>query len=63
MTKRDDGNFSIVTSPHLFGNVPPSPAHGVYISQLKYVDAYSSEAPDPTFGISRGLYSPPFSDR
>ena len=32
--KRDDFNFSIVNFPFLCGNIPQSPAYGVYISQL-----------------------------
>ena len=32
--KRDDINFNIINSPYLCSNIPPSPAYGVYISQL-----------------------------
>ena len=32
--KRDDFDFTIVNFPHLSSNIPSSPAHGVYISQL-----------------------------
>ena len=32
--KRDDFNFKIVNFPFLCGNIPASPAYGVYISQL-----------------------------
>ena len=32
--KRDDLNFEIVNFPFLDGDVPCSPAYGVYISQL-----------------------------
>ena len=32
--KRDDFNFEIVNFPFLDRNVPRSPSHGVYISQL-----------------------------
>ena len=32
--KRDDFNFPIVNFPFLSGNIPTSPAYGVYISQL-----------------------------
>jgi hypothetical protein len=32
--KRDDYDFAIVNSPFLCGNIPLSPAYGVYISQL-----------------------------
>jgi hypothetical protein len=32
--KQYDFNFSIVNFPHLFGNIPASPAYGVYISWL-----------------------------
>ena len=32
--KRDDFNFEIVNFPFLYGDVPPSPSCGVYISQL-----------------------------
>ena len=32
--KRDDFNFQIVNFPFLCGNIPVSPAYGVYISQL-----------------------------
>ena len=32
--KRDDFNFEIVNFPFLDGDVPRSPSHGVYISQL-----------------------------
>jgi len=41
--KRDDFNFSIVNFPHLYSNIPLSPAYGVYISQLiRYARACSS---------------------
>ena len=44
--KRDDFNFKIVNFPFLDGNIPASPAYGVFISQLvryargssKYID-------------------------
>ena len=40
--KRDDFNFSIVNFPFLCGNIPQSPAYGVYISQLiRYARASS----------------------
>ena len=32
--KRDDFNFKIVDFPNICGNIPASPADGVYISQL-----------------------------
>ena len=32
--KRDDFNFDIVNFPFLCGNIPQTPSHGVYISQL-----------------------------
>ena len=32
--KQEDFNFEIVNSPFLNGDVPRSPSHGVYISQL-----------------------------
>jgi len=32
--KRDDFNFPIVNFPYLCGNIPASPAYGVYVSQL-----------------------------
>ena len=32
--KRDDFDFKIVNFPYLCGNIPSSPAYGVYISQL-----------------------------
>ena len=32
--KRDDFNFEIANFPFLDGNVPHSPSHGIYISQL-----------------------------
>jgi hypothetical protein len=32
--KQNDLNFSIVNFPYLCSNIPSSPAHGVYISQL-----------------------------
>ena len=32
--KRDDFNFEIVNFPFLDGDVPRSPSHGIYISQL-----------------------------
>ena len=34
MIKRNDFNFEIVNFPFLDGDVPRSPAYGVYISQL-----------------------------
>jgi hypothetical protein len=38
--KRDDFDFAMVKFPFLFGNKPPSPAFGVYISKLiRYVRA------------------------
>jgi hypothetical protein len=41
--KRDDFNFSIVNFRYLLSNIPPSPAYGVYISQLiRYARACSA---------------------
>ena len=47
--KRDDLNFEIVNFPFLVGDVPRSPAYGVYIFQLihfarvcSYVDDFNS---------------------
>ena len=34
MIKRDDFNFEIINSPFREGDVPRSPSHDVYISQL-----------------------------
>ena len=40
--KRDDFNFSIVNFPFLCGNIPASPAYGVFVSQLiRYARACS----------------------
>ena len=41
--KRDDSNFHITNFPFLSSNIPTSPAHGVFISQLiRYARACSS---------------------
>ena len=32
--KRDDVDFPIVNCPYLSSNIPESPAHGVFVSQL-----------------------------
>ena len=41
--KRDDFNFDITNFPFLSSNIPSSPAHGVFISQLiRYARACSS---------------------
>ena len=41
--KRDDFSFHITNFPFLSSNIPPSPAYGVFISQLiRYVRACSS---------------------
>ena len=40
---RDDFNFEIVNFPFLDGDVPRSPSHGVYISQLiRFARVYSN---------------------
>ena len=40
--KRDDFNFPIENFPYLCGNIPASPAHGVYVAQLiRYDSAFS----------------------
>ena len=41
--KRDDFNFKIIYFPNMCGNIPASPAYGVYISQLiRYARASSN---------------------
>ena len=41
--KRDDFNFNVTNFPFLGSNIPASPAHGVFISQLmRYARACSS---------------------
>jgi hypothetical protein len=41
--KRDDFNFKIINFPNMCSNIPASPAHGVYISQLvRYARASSN---------------------
>ena len=41
--KRDDFNFKIINFPNMCSNIPPSPAYGVYISQLiRYARASSN---------------------
>ena len=41
--KRDDFNFSVVNFPFLCGNIPTSPAYGVFVSQLiRFARANSS---------------------
>jgi hypothetical protein len=41
--KRDDFNFKIINFPNMCGNIPASPAYGVYISQLiRYARASSN---------------------
>jgi hypothetical protein len=41
--KRDDFNFAIVNFPYTCSNIPLSPVHGVYISQLiQYARACST---------------------
>ena len=41
--KRDDFSFSIVNVPHLYSNIPSSPAYGAYVSQrIRYARACSA---------------------
>ena len=51
--KRDDFNFPIVNFPFIDGNIPASPAYGVFVSQLIRYSRASSEYLDFTHRSSK----------
>ena len=52
--KRDDFNFPILNFPFLCGNIPASPAYGVFVSQLiRYARVRSPESDISLFLLLR----------